>query len=283
MNRVTLCIGLLGALALRGADDNAGGRMVAVGDHRLFMVCSGPASKGTVVLLNGLGAGFELWKAVQAGVEGFSRVCSYDRAGEGHSERIGRLQTPEEVVTDLRRLLDAEKVHDPYVLVGASLGGVYVRKFTERYPELTAAIVFVDSSHEEQYNHLAAISPSLAERYATQDGRFQREEFLRSAGQLKTGEHLQWHLDVPLVVLEHKRLKAPPQTDPELYDARLHEMQADLAARSRFGRLVETQSGHLIAAQQPEVVVESIREVIRQAEAMGRWAGGPPAKPVRKE
>jgi hypothetical protein len=45
----------------------------------------------------------------------------------------------------------------------------------------------------------------------------------------------------------------------------LHELQADLAARSKFGRLIETNSGHVIAAEQPEIVVESIRDVMRRA------------------
>lgn len=134
-----------------------------------------------------------------------SRVCSYDRAGEGHSDKISHLQTPEEVVDDLRQLLEAEKASGPYIPAGASLGGIYVRSFAERYPDLTAGIVFVDSSHEEQDSHLVAISPPLAQSYATQDDRFDRDEFLQAAGQLKPGEHLKWHLDVPLIVPERRR------------------------------------------------------------------------------
>ena len=176
----------MGPFALHGADDNSGGRLVAIGDHRLFTYCSGGPAKMTVILLNGLGAGLEAWKTGQSGVERFARVCSYDRAGEGPSDKISHLQTADEVVSDLSRLLEAERASRPYRLVGWSLGGIYVRSFAQRYPDLTAGIVFVDSPHEEHYNHLAAISPPLAERYATQDGRFRRDEFLQAAGQLNT-------------------------------------------------------------------------------------------------
>jgi hypothetical protein len=41
-----------------------------------------------------------------------------------------------------------------------------------------------------------------------------------------------------------------------------------LASRSKYGKLIETRSGHLMAVEQPEIVVESIRDVIRQATAL---------------
>jgi len=268
MTSLAARIMFVGALALYGADDNSGGRMVTVGDHRLFTDCSGGPSKTTVVLVNGLGAGLDVWKAIQSEVQRFAKVCSYDRAGEGHSDKIGHLQSPDEVVNDLRRLLEAVETRGPYILVGWSLGGIYVRHFAQRYANLTAGIVFVDSSHEEQYNTLSGISPSLAQRYATQDGRFERDEFLRSAGQLKSGDHLVWHIDVPLIVLEHKRLSGPARTEEDRYAVKLHELQADLAARSKFGKLIETNGGHMIPTQQPQIVIESIRDVIKQAETL---------------
>jgi len=224
----------------------------------------------TVVLENGLGAGLETWKAVQSNVEGFSKVCSYDRAGEGRSDKPNQPQTPDAVVADLHRLLELEGIPGPYVLVGASLGGIYVRRFALRYPDLTAGIVLVDSSHEEQYNHYAAISPALAERYATQDGRFDRNTFLRVAGQLEPGKPLEWHFDVPLIVLEHKRLIGPPRTEQDQLAVDWHRLQMDLASWSKYGKLIETKSGHLMAVEEPEIVVESIRDVISQAKTLKR-------------
>jgi pimeloyl-ACP methyl ester carboxylesterase len=270
MNRVTLFLGLLGAFASYGADEIASGQLVMIGDHRLYVHCSGVPSRVTVVLVNGLGAGLEAWKPVQSDVERFAKVCSYDRAGEGRSDKISHLQTPDEVVNDLNMLLGAERAPRRYVLVGWSLGGVYVRDFAQRFPDLTVGIVLVDSAHEEQYSHYAAISPAIAERYATQDGRFDRNEFLKAAGQLDLGKHLEWHLDVPLTVLEHKRLSGPPRTEQDRLAVDWHELQVDLAARSKFGKLIESRSGHMMATDHPEIIVESIRDVMKQAETLSR-------------
>ena len=269
---VIVWLGLMAAFAFAASGENVGGHLVDVGDHRLFLYCSGGQSDMTVVLENGGGAGLETWKAVQSKVEEFSRVCSYDRAGEGRSDKPGRPRTPDSVVDDLHRLLEVEKIPGPYMLVGWSLGGIYARHFVARYPDLAAGMVLVDSSHEEQYSHYAAISPAIAERYATQDGRFDRSDFLRAAGQLEPGKHLEWHFDIPLIVLEHKRLVGPPRTEEDRLAVDWHVLQVDLASRSKYGKLVESDSGHFIAGEQPEIVVQSIRDVIRQARTLRRAA-----------
>jgi pimeloyl-ACP methyl ester carboxylesterase len=249
-----------------GWDESTGGRLVNVGDHSLFIRCSGPASKEeTVILLNGFGAGLDAWNAVQSGIEKFSRVCSYDRAGEGRSDKVSHLQPADAVIADLARLLAAEKITGRYVLVGASLGGIYVRQFARLYPDSIAGIVLADSSHEEQYNHYAATAPAIADRFATQDGRFDRGEFLKASGQLEPGQHLAWKLDVPLVVLEHKRLPGPPQNDMDRLAVDWHGLQVDLAGRSKYGKLIETGSGHMIPVEQPQIIVDSVRDVIGQA------------------
>jgi len=257
MTRTTVCLGLLGAFTLL-----ADSHLVSIGDRRLYANCSGPPSTVTVILINGLGAGLEAWKPVQSEVEKFARVCSYDRAGEGQSDKVGHLQTPVEVANDLSLLLDQVKLSGPYILVGWSLGGIYARDFAQRHRDRIAGIVLVDSAHEEQYNHYAAISPAIAERSATQDGRFDRDEYLRASGQLKPGEHLGWHLDVPLIVLEHSRLSGPPRTEEDRLAVDWHQLQVDLAGRSKLGKLIEARSGHMIATERPEIVVQSIREVI---------------------
>jgi len=57
---------------------------------------------------------------------------------------------------DLYALLSGAAIAPPYVLVGHSIGGIVARRFYARYPGLTAGIVLVDSSHEDQERHLGA-------------------------------------------------------------------------------------------------------------------------------
>ncbi len=268
MKRAISCIGLVAVLALLARGDSSDGQMIDVGDHQLFVHCTGQPSETSVILENGAGAGLETWKAVQARVQEFSQVCSYDRGGVGRSDKPPHPETPDSIVDELHRLLQMTKVPGPYVLVGASLGGIFVRRFASRYPDQTAGIVLVDSSHEEQYSRYFAISPSIAERFATQDGRFDRNDQLRASGQLEPGKRLQWHLDVPLIVLEHKRLIGPPRTEMDRLAVVWHDLQMDLAGRSKYGSLIETNSGHFMAGEQPEIIVDSVRDVIKQARAL---------------
>jgi pimeloyl-ACP methyl ester carboxylesterase len=103
-----------------------------------------------VVLEARLGQGLGTWRKVQRGVARTTRVCSYDRAGYGWSDpgpppRIVRL-----VAGDLDALLRASGEPSPYVLVGHSLGGLFIRSYAGGAPGAVAGMVLVDSSHEEQ-------------------------------------------------------------------------------------------------------------------------------------
>ena len=91
-----------------------------------------------------------------------TRVCAYDRAGQGWSEDA---DSPKDGVTaakDLHALLAAAGEHGPYVLVGHSIGGTYAMTYAARYAEQVAGMVLLDSSSPHQ---LTAI-PAFAGQYA---------------------------------------------------------------------------------------------------------------------
>jgi pimeloyl-ACP methyl ester carboxylesterase len=52
------------------------------------------------------------------------------------------------VAQTLHQLLDTAGVPGPYILVGHSAGGEYIRAFERQYPSDVLGMVFVDSSHE---------------------------------------------------------------------------------------------------------------------------------------
>jgi pimeloyl-ACP methyl ester carboxylesterase len=82
-------------------------------------------------------------------VAGVTRVCGYDRpdAPASHSDPTP-IRTAQEVVDDLRALLAAAGEPGPYVLVGHSLGGLYVQLFAYRHPDEVAGLVLVDPTPE---------------------------------------------------------------------------------------------------------------------------------------
>jgi pimeloyl-ACP methyl ester carboxylesterase len=102
-----------------------------------------------VVLESGFGGWSIDWASVQPELSTFATVCSYDRAGLGWSERAEGAATRTDIATRLHLLLEAADVPPPYVLVGHSLGGLYIRQFAREFPKDVAGMVFVDSSHEE--------------------------------------------------------------------------------------------------------------------------------------
>lgn len=139
--------------AAASASDNkkypAPGKLYDTGDYRLHLYCTGEGSP-TVILEAGAASPALVWYLVQEEIAKSTRVCSYDRAGFGWSEPAPTPLSSEQVATALHQLLKTAEVPDPYVLVGHSDGGIYVRSFAYKYPSEVAGMVLVDSSHESQ-------------------------------------------------------------------------------------------------------------------------------------
>ncbi len=124
------------------------GDLIDVGGHQLHLYCLGTGNP-TVVLEAGLGDNWLTWSLVQEKIAGITRVCAYDRAGLGWSDSAPGPRTSP-VAESLHTLLNNAGIPGPYVLVGHSVGGIYVRSFAHQYPEDVVGMVLVDSSHENQ-------------------------------------------------------------------------------------------------------------------------------------
>ena len=281
------------------------GRLVAVGGHHLHVNCTGQGGP-TVILESGLGGTDLEWVKVQPEVAKFTRVCSYDRAGYGWSERGPQPRTGAVLADELARLLSTlQRIDDgyrpPYVLVGHSLGGLVVRGYASRYPERVAGLVLIDSSHERQFQQLAqnktqtrkAIAPTggrsfvISNHYQIPPG---LPESVRPVVQTLTllpdavitlydelgameqsmTEALAWARlpDVPLRVLAHDSRRRA-RTAKALRKAELWlELQAELATRTPRGRFsIIADSGHHVHLDQPYAVVEAVRAVVNDATA----------------
>lgn len=124
-------------------------KLVGVDGVRLVLDCRGVGSP-TVVLETGASMFSIAWARTQDEVAKFTRVCSYDRAGFGWSDSTSERLSPQKVAEMLHALLEKGGQKPPYIMVGHSLGGIYVRAFAELYPQDVAGMVLVDSSHENQ-------------------------------------------------------------------------------------------------------------------------------------
>src|SRR5215475_2502025 len=96
------------------------GRMVDVGGHRLYLACRGTGSP-TVVLENGLGEHTPSWTWIVKDAALDTRVCVYDRAGQGWSESAAGPQDGAQVAADLPTLLARAPLPGPYLQPGHHL------------------------------------------------------------------------------------------------------------------------------------------------------------------
>ena len=128
---------------------SAPGRLIDIGGHRLHLHCTGSGSP-TVVIEAGASAFAIDFTLVQPRISTSTRVCSYDRAGSGWSDPRPDVETPSRIVRDLRALLDTAGEKPPFVMVGASRGGVLVRLFQAEYPADVAGLMLIDPTAEDQ-------------------------------------------------------------------------------------------------------------------------------------
>src|SRR4051794_5348724 len=149
------------SLATDDVDDAPPGRLYTVDGHRLHLYCQGHGSP-TVVLSNGLGGTSAGWARMTGPVAATTRVCAYDRAGQGWSDEAASPRDGVQSAKDLHALLAAAGVHGPYVLVGHSTGGTYAMTYAARYPDQVAGLVLLDSSSPEQFTQM----PAFAGQYA---------------------------------------------------------------------------------------------------------------------
>ncbi|MEM9325733.1 MAG: alpha/beta hydrolase [Bacteroidota bacterium] len=97
-----------------------------------------------VVFESGHGTPQGNWDRVIHEVSRLAPVVAYDRPGVGESEAVDEEPTMENVSARLINLLDQLELPPPYLLVGHSLGGLYVRGFAIHHPELLAGLVIID-------------------------------------------------------------------------------------------------------------------------------------------
>jgi len=174
---------VLGLVAVGGAFETVveatmtnpapGGGTYLVDGHRLYLNCVG-AGAPTVLLFNGLGERTPSWAWVQRPLAETTRVCVFDRAGQGWSGAAPGRQDGHQLATDLQGLLTAARIPGPYVLAGHSTGGTYALTYAARYPQQVAGVALIDSATPYQFElpdypsfystfrRVMALFPSLA-------------------------------------------------------------------------------------------------------------------------
>jgi pimeloyl-ACP methyl ester carboxylesterase len=267
------------------------GQLVDLGGYRLHINCTGEGSP-TVVIESGWGDSSAGWAWVQPEVAKTTRVCTYDRAGNGWSESSPEPRTAREYAKELHTLLANANEPGPYVLVGHSMGGFTILVYARDYPDEVSGLVLVDSQALPAANAASSPAPnpggtspvSLMARIgpvrllagplgAIQDlppgakqaytansvnprsVQAQWDEFIGMSEGGSQARAVTTLGDLPLIVLS----------------ARLDDTAAHSASQAGFlqlstnsEQLFAEQSGHRIMIEQPEAAVAAILQMVQQ-------------------
>lgn len=143
------------------------GKLVTIDGVDLHIHATGKKNdKPTVIIEGGASSSTEYFHWLSEGLKDSLRVVRYDRAGNGYSELRDSPRGAETIAKELHQLLDKSGESPPYILVGHSIGGPYIRVYTQLYPDEVEALVFIDSTHPEQVERLNA-APESSFRFKT--------------------------------------------------------------------------------------------------------------------
>jgi pimeloyl-ACP methyl ester carboxylesterase len=279
------------------------GELIDVGGHRLHIHCLGKENDGpSVVFESGSGSSAIDWTLVQLEVAEFTPACAYDRAGYGWSEPGRSPRIMETIVDELHTLLAIAGVKGPYVLVGHAFGGILVRMFAARHPRDVAGLVLVDASLPEtfapdQYDYRGELRRLQRVAFVRRIGlvRALRKKVFPQVQALPTETQAMFlavnlrnarHVPDEVRPLVNKGVDVPDslgdlplavitRSPIELFDGMITESSQEWEESQRELATISTNSNHVIATQggrfihidQPEIVIDAIRQMVEQVRA----------------
>jgi pimeloyl-ACP methyl ester carboxylesterase len=229
--------------------------------------------KPAVIFVSGFGDRVSSWMAVQPKIAEVTRTLSYDRAGLGESEMLGKDRSLDSIVFELNEILAAENIAPPYILVGHSYGGHVIRYFAHKQPEKVAGLLLVDPTveyMEDEFKRLKTPAEvksydSIAERSRdstwSEGVRREADFFKQNNNQIKG---VPFNKAIPTTVIT--AMNTPEPTFKFLQG--INEMKVTLHKRwsteSPHIRLVfANKSGHYVQFDEPELVITELMLLIR--------------------
>jgi pimeloyl-ACP methyl ester carboxylesterase len=247
---------------------------VQVGEHTFVARCAGDEAAPAVMLVSGEGTMDDEWSEVQPRIGAFARVCAYDRLGVGRSGSPPAEQTFDDMASDLREVIRALGLKRPVVLVAGSVGGFVATALARQSRKLARGLLLIDAAGP-------GYPQAVLDRLPAQSGRRGAEERdgweawmspelnrerLDGRRAFAAAERAERFSGVSLIALTH--------SIPEHHEDTSPRQQADLesaweAGQNRWlslstqGRLERVDlAGHAIARDQPDVVVDRVRELV---------------------
>jgi pimeloyl-ACP methyl ester carboxylesterase len=127
------------------------GNFADVGDHKLHYLKKGCGAP-TVVFESGAGPDGHLpWFKVQNEIAKYTTTISYDRAGLLWSERGDNPKSCDKIAEELYILLKKSGCEKPFIIVGHSLSGLFLRTFFQKASDDIYGMILLDPTHPRMF------------------------------------------------------------------------------------------------------------------------------------
>jgi pimeloyl-ACP methyl ester carboxylesterase len=235
----------------------------------------------TVILETGLGAESDEWNPIQLSISATNLVCRYDRAGRGRSDPgPGFPRSAGQMVEELRSLLNTLRFPGPFLLVGHSFGGLMMRLYAHRYPSEVCGLLLVDAMHPDQFEVIGGALPAPTPQdtealrsfrafwtggWRDPQATVERIDLLTSLREAKEIDSLG---ALPVHIITAATGLRNPMVSADLRP-RLQSLWEDLQSQflglsSAATQAFAVNSGHFVQRDDPGIVIESIRTLIRR-------------------
>ena len=271
---------------------------------KMYLECRGSGSP-TVILESGYRNDAEIWstplepgmRTVFPQVAKFTRVCACDRPGTfldgdhlGRSTPVPMPRTARDLVSDLHTLLQTAHVAGPYVFAAHSFGGIFARLYASTYPNEIAGMVLIDALSEKVRSGLTPEQWKLYVNFGFTKPTPGLEKYKdietldvnASLDQIEKAAAAQPLRPMPLVVLTQGQpfdlspWQPLPADFPGALNKAWHIGQDALATLAPNARhKVATKSSHYIQVQEPQLVIDAIKQVVDAVRNPSRWTTAP--------
>jgi pimeloyl-ACP methyl ester carboxylesterase len=270
-------------------------KKVAISPTReMFLECRGTGAPTVVLISGGLNSA-AIWSmpydfehpgpTAFPEVSKFTRVCAYDRPGTaspapndqiaaGSSTPVPQPVTPANGVIDLHTLLSVAHVPGPYVLVAHSYGGLIARLYASTYPAQVAGLVLIDTPTEYFYDALTIPQQEMWVAANTNPPPIpggEQVNFTAAFAEMRAARPVR---RVPAIVLtsdkvfDYGEAIAAGKLSQDYKDFGKLTFELHVASQRKLAKVLhakliqDTNSGHYIFVEQPELVIHSVRQVV---------------------
>jgi len=205
----------------------------------------------TVVFDNGLGMGMKYWDEVFLEIGKTNTVFAYNRKDD---KILKNRSMSTDKVELLRKLLLKRGLNPPYVLVGHSLGGLYMQYFARRYPDEVIGLVLVDSTYPDDFINHSNLPKKVEKQFKS------LAEYTNSFSQ----ELLAFPMTkVPVIALvaTNERMMTQKEELKPISESMIENAKKHLSFYPNCTvQMVDT--GHFVMYENPDVVSEAIKDML---------------------